>query len=286
MSFLNQVSSLYSREPHHILPFVGSAFKDAQSGLLRVVVVGINTYVSSKDWEAAGRPTGATWFSGWFANGEHRFYPRVKREAHELTSGLTERQMFGGRVVDPLESYYATNAIKVHVQEARGKQAHQITNEMFNQHTATWRQELDLMAEHGVLPHVIAIVGKPFWGRANESLTSTQSYQHLRVMSSDTSPGPCLHYVRRLRLAGSAGEQDALLVRIRHPSARTKKGSARWLLGHLALPTVPSPATDDRPDAEEIAKHKDGEEFFYRGRQYMLYKGLCRRVFPPPPGQH
>jgi hypothetical protein len=179
---------------------------------------------------------------------------------------VREGARFAGTPAVWPDSFYATNAIKVHMKEAQGKRADQITEEMFDEHLPTWHQELDMMAEHGVLPHVIAIFGKPFWSRACASLRLVQSErhpQHLRLLKFEPISGECFHFANLVRFAGSGGEQDALLVRVRHPAARTKMGSARWLLGHPEL----SAAADERPDEEEIAKHTEGAEFSYRGRE-------------------
>jgi hypothetical protein len=61
-SFIQQVESVYaSKGERHILPFVGSAF-DRGGGSLRVVLVGINTYISPRDWDPPEQRRQAEWF--------------------------------------------------------------------------------------------------------------------------------------------------------------------------------------------------------------------------------
>ena len=229
-------------EPHHILPYIGAAFRGGLPELLRVVLVGINSHISAKDWDPAQNLPRPEWFGIWFENDTHRHNKRIRAEATELLTGVTQRRgSFAGRSFSWPESCYSTNAIKVHLPDDSGKRADQVANSLFDEHLSTWYAELDLMAKHGVLPHVIAIFGRPFWSRACDSLRpqSATGYQHLQVTEYQHSTGASLHFVNRVLLLGG---NELLLVRLRHTSSRT--GSARWLLaqpefneliGHAAL---------------------------------------------------
>lgn len=220
---------LYSRRPNHILPFVGEAFERPTKDLLRVVVVGINSYVSPQHWPVA--PGGG--FPEWFLHTKYRFFGSVKRNTTRLVSGLVDNGLFEGLRFDWPASFYGTNAIKAYLPEAEGKRADQVASQLFAEHASTWRDELDLMAEHGALPQLIVIFGEPFWAHACSSFRAphAKAYQHLRVLDYEHAPGPSLHFANRLRLGGANGEQTTFLVRLRHPSSRTKKGSVKWLLG-------------------------------------------------------
>lgn len=224
------IEAIYCKRDNHILPFVGTGFERPTQDHLRVAVVGINSYVSEKEWHKIN----PAWFAGWFEHSSHRFYKGAKKHAMALASALTERAdwLRGQKVVWP-DSFYATNAIKTYLPEAEGKRADQVSPELFDQHAATWRNELDAMAEHGALPHLIVIFGEPFWAHAWSAFKPPHAdgYKHLRVLDYRHTDGPSLHFVNRLRLGGANGEQTTLLVRLRHPSSRTKKGSVSWLLG-------------------------------------------------------
>lgn len=223
------ITEIYSKRDDHILPFVGSAFERPTAEQLRVVVVGINSYVSEKDWHKIN----PAWFAGWFEHSSHRFYKSAKEQATSLAAALAERAEWprGQKIVWP-DSFYATNAIKTYLPEADGKRADQVSPELFEQHAATWRDELDAMAEHGALPHLIVIFGEPFWRHAWSAFKPphVDAYNQLRVLDYRHTEGPSLHFVNRLRLGDASGEQTTLLVRLRHPSSRTRKGSVSWLL--------------------------------------------------------
>lgn len=228
-SLSTATTAIYSRRDNHILPFVGAAFERPSPDQLRVAVVGINSYVSAQHWPLA--PGGG--FPDWFAHTKYRFFRSVKRNATRLVSGLVDNGIFDGLRFEWPDSFYATNAIKTYLPECQGKRADQVSPELFAQHAATWREELDAMAEHGALPHLVVIFGEPFWRNAWSAfrLPHVDAYQHLRVLDYRHADGPSLHFVNRLGLGGVSGEQTTLLVRLRHPSSRTLKGSLSWLLG-------------------------------------------------------
>lgn len=214
----DRAHAIYSKRDNHILPFVGSAFDRPTPDQLRVAVVGINSYVSAQHWPLA--PGGG--FPEWFAQTNYRFFRSVKRNATRLVAGLVDNGVFEGLRFHWPDSFY----------EAEGKRADQVSPEMFDQHAATWRDELDAMAEHGALPHLIVIFGEPFWKHAWSAFKPPRAngFEHLRVLDYRHTDGPSLHFVNRLRLGGANGDQTTLLVHLRHPSSRTRKGSVSWLL--------------------------------------------------------
>ena len=233
MTFVDEACELYRARPHHILPYVGAAFRGAAPELLRILLVGINSHISAKDWDPAQNFPRPEWFTVWFENSSYRHNKRIHAEATELLVGMTQdRGPFAGRSFSWPESCYSTNAIKVHLPDDAGKRADQVGRSVFDEHVKTWHAELDLMAKHGVLPHVIAIFGRPFWSRACDSLRpqSAALYQHLQVTKYQPSAGTALHFVNRVELADGNEPHEMLLVRLRHPCARTQVGSARWLL--------------------------------------------------------
>ncbi len=84
------------------------------------------------------------------------------------------------------------------------------------------------MAAHGVLPHVIAILGDPFWSRACASFRSG-TFAQIRLKQYEACQGSCLHYVNRLTLDVGGPEHVLLLLQLRHPASRRAMGSPKWL---------------------------------------------------------
>lgn len=77
-------------------------------------------------------------------------------------------------------------------------------------HAPTWHAELDIMAKHGVLPHVIIVFGRPFWDWA------WQAYL--------------------IDVEGAGVRHKLALLGVRHPAARaSSKSTPEWL---LSLPDV------------------------------------------------
>lgn len=229
MNLATRIRSTYSTRDNHIVPFIGQAFEHPSPNDMRVVIVGINSYVSPKDWDQI-KPE---WFGSWVVQAKFPFYRGVKAQSLELASALVEKlpHLTNLNFAWP-GSLYATNAIKTYLPEAEGKKSEQVPPEMFAEHASTWRQEVDLLAEHGALPNLIVIFGAQFWPHACASFKPPHSdnYKHLRVLEYQHATGPCLRFANRLTLQGANGRQTTLLVRLRHPSARTNVGSARWLL--------------------------------------------------------
>lgn len=230
MTFDEEACGLYRKRPHHILPYVGAAFRGGHSDLLRVALVGINSHISAKDWDPAQNFPRPEWFGTWFEKDTHRHNKRIRAEATQLLVGLAQRPgPFAGRPFRWPESCYSTNAIKIHLPDEAGKRADQVVSGVFDEHLSTWRAELDLAAKYGVLPHIVIVFGRPFWSRACDSLRpqSASAYRHFQVTEYHHSAGATLHFVNRVVLRD---KNEMLFVRLRHPASRTQVGSAHWLL--------------------------------------------------------
>lgn len=59
-------------------------------------------------------------------------------------------------------SLYATNTLKVYTEE-EFKNSDSIPQAEIERFANTWRAELDLMAHHGCLPHLIIVFGERIW---------------------------------------------------------------------------------------------------------------------------
>ena len=187
--------------------------------------VGINAYVSERDWPK--RSPG--WFPAWFKEQRDRFHKGVYRDLKALASAVTSPSArWSGKRFEGLDSVYLTDAVKVYVPEATGKRAKQLTDADYDRHLGQWRDEIDAMAEHRVLPHVIAIIGDPFWSRACDSFRNG-NFTRVKTKKYEWCKGACLHYVNRITLDVGAAEHVLLLLRLRHPASRRPTGSPKWL---------------------------------------------------------
>lgn len=227
-SFAVRAERVASALSHRILPYIGNGFQDPDGGDLRVMAVGINAYVSEgHDW-ASQDPA---WFRGWFERTEHRYYARVKSQAMALAAGLGESSAFGSRTATWPKSFYGTNAIKAYLPKSTGKRASQVAHTLFAEHAPFFCREVELMAEHAVLPHLILIFGLPFWEHACAALdVGSSALGSAKIVTCGRADGTCERFARRVRIRTDGGDHELLLVRMRHPSGRTPVGSAKWLL--------------------------------------------------------
>lgn len=226
MTLIERVSSIYDRlAPNQIHPFVGRAFQVGGGDALRVMGVGINAYVSAKDWPQ--RSPGC--FASWFSPPRYRYQRGACRDLKAVARAVTTHgALFAAYRFAEMDSVYLTNAVKVYVEEAKGKRAAQLSDADFDRHLAQWHDELDAMADHSVLPHVIAIIGDPFWKRACDSFR-TGAFARMRLKRYESCSESCRHYVNRITLDIGGAEHVLLLLRLRHPASRRATGSPRWL---------------------------------------------------------
>lgn len=230
MTFLDEVHAIYDSAaeggaiPSH--PFVGTAFT-APRGALRIACVGINSYIGPKDW----RPPEANWFASWFRQQQYRFSKGAAKAAKTIGHAL---QAAGWGEFEGLESCYATNAIKIYLGEADGKEAHQVPPEAFEKHATTWRRELDAMAAHGALPHAVVVLGRPQWEATCRALDPRHgwTYQHLSLLEYLPTPGELHEHLNRIRLSVGGAPSSMLLIRVPHPRAFGVKPRAEDLVAH------------------------------------------------------
>lgn len=230
MSLTNQIEALYgAREPLHILPHIGRRYITPATRDLRVMTIGLNAYVSPREW-----PPRPEWFGTWFRDAENRFDKGVRKAIEPIATHVTGPYgLFDGRTYDGVDSVFHTNAVKTYLPEAAGKKATQVPAKLLLEHAETFSAELNVLAEHGVVPHLILVFAKPAWAHVWRALTAGRS-RAFEVLAHEHFPGPCLHFVNRYRVriharAGTA-EHEILLVRLRHPAARSSVGSPSHLL--------------------------------------------------------
>lgn len=236
MSVSAEVEKLYSGRDHHILPFVGEAFERPRGADLRVVAVGVNSYVSESDWWKVAEGRSTRWFQGWWREPTHRFPRGAQRALDELGQRLGTTAMFNGLGYRGIESTYATNAVKTHLKRVDGRRSSSVKTTLLDDHMPTWFSELDVMARHDAVPHVIVVFGRRWWGHAWRSLRDgTEGFKDLRVVTGSfrSAQGTSHHYLNRVEVETTAGRRSMLLVGLRHaswPAAPMAKGTAGWLL--------------------------------------------------------
>lgn len=212
----------YDSRESAINPFIGRAFEDAEAGALRVMTIGINAYLNSADWP--NQKPG--WFAAWFDEGKNPFDRAVARDASTVASSLvSDSRLFAGLAFRGKASIFHTNAIKTYLPEAIGKRSDQISPQRYVGHRATWHAEFEIMARHGVLPHVVIVFGRPFWAWAWQAFHRQYrphrqvARQPLRRMGDEGSDRcldvggahPCSAWIAAARqLSSSAGHCSAL----------------------------------------------------------------------------
>lgn len=216
-----------------IHPFVGAAFTSTGESELRLMAIGINAYVDLEDKCRVG----AASFGEWFANGEYPY----QRAAWKTLDVLARELVSGNYGLEHLShtgkrSVYLTNAIKTYLSTTVGKRAEQIGQAQYDAHLPTFREELRVLAENGAFPHAIVVIGAPFWGRSCDILALGASFGPARIVGHSAFPGRLLHHANRLTVENGERTSTVWHLRVRHPAARSRKGSPEWLFagGELA----------------------------------------------------
>lgn len=230
-----EILRVYDAWEHRIHPFIGQAFESAEAGSLRVMTIGINAYLKLADWPNQ-KPT---WFSGWFEEDRHRFDLGVARDANTIANTLTANSaLYRDLALRGKDSFFHTNAIKTYLPESIGKRSDQVSRQQYMQHVPTWHAELDIMAKHGVLPHVIIVFSRAFWEWAWQAFHPRYrpNFTHVKVHGFDPAPGQGLHYANLIDLEDAGGRHSLALLRVRHPATGARgKATPEWL---LSLPEV------------------------------------------------
>lgn len=227
--FCADVRRAYAHE-NEIAPFIGDSFANGDPRALRVMTIGINAYLSEADW-AQQHPE---WFSGWFKDGRHKFDRTVAADATTIANALAGRgPYFSALAYRGKENIFHTNAVKFYMPESRGKRSDQVMRQDYERCVPTWHAELDVMAKHGVLPHVVIVFGRPFWEWAWQAFhpRTRPSFAHLTVHEFVNAPDDGHQFANRVEVEGARGRHKLALLAVRHPAARaTSKATADWLL--------------------------------------------------------
>jgi hypothetical protein len=229
-SFRAEIMRVYDAWQHPIHPFIGHAFDAPDSNSLRVMTIGINAYLSPPDW-AVQKPT---WFSSWFNEETNPFDRGVARDAETIANALAEHSsLFAGLAVRGKEGIFHTNAIKTFLPKSIGRWADQISAHDYERQATTWHAELDIMAKHGALPHVVIVFGRPFWPWAWQAFHPSYRpiFSYLKVRGFQPASGKGLHYANLIEVEGVGGRQSLALLRVRHPASwKSSKATPEWVL--------------------------------------------------------
>jgi hypothetical protein len=214
----------------HIRPFVGEAFLSPTSQYLRVMAIGINAYVSPEDWDSID----PNWFYNWAKDGDDGFYEQVHHDAGTLANALCEKsEHYRKYAYIAPDSLYVTNAVKEYLPEESGKSSDDVSQSHFEKGAEVWERELDILADHNTLPHLVIVFGSQVWPHACDSLRVEEGkieYQNFSIEEYNHTSGPCLHYANRIEASVGEGSQTILLTRCHHPSAYKRKVTPGWLL--------------------------------------------------------
>jgi len=243
MSLHDEINTLYwGHGTRHILPFIGDSY-DQPSDELRVLVVGLNAYISDGDWPEDDTDVQQRYPDWWRAAGHansHHYHEAAYKGYSALIDRLKESALLAGLSckldAQNKPELYATNAVKFFLPE-RFKDSNELSSERLATQRATWHGELDTLAKHSVFPHVIVIFAEKAWRMAWQAFHPNhwaKSHQHFRVMKFvPGADGGTRHYANRITAEVGGHSHEILLVRLHHPSARSKvKCDADWLVAH------------------------------------------------------
>ena len=232
---LPRIHTLYNAIPlgptdFRFHPFVGRAFAEPDKTTLRVMLVGVNAYISD------GKDPGPAGFGDWLQKSDYRFSAGARRACAALAKQLADHPDHHGLryrgAEEGLASLYATNAVRRYLDVAEGKHAAQLTEEHKDEGIRIGREELELLREADVLPHVVVAFGAVAWHVAWNSF-GHEPADWLVGMHAPPEGSPLRHWVNRVVVRDIAGaERSIMLVRLRHPSARTKQGRVEDVVAH------------------------------------------------------
>ena len=242
-TFRDRVRKVYDEQgPRAAYPWIGERYVAPDAGDFRVLVIGINSYVTEAESLASSDPT---WWSGWFDEETWNF-PRVAwAEAGELGAALAGRGVFRGTSWSGTkDSVYATNLIKTYLGGEFVDAAKVGVKELVAGAKATAR-EIDLMGRHGCLPHVVVVYGRRIWDHVwplfCPEMPQFPAYAHTRVTDyvNLDDESTLFHHANRVRYERENGVHDMLLFGLAHPARRMKSSkTATWLLGQPELRTL------------------------------------------------
>jgi len=244
MSLRSDIAVLYQTwGERHILPFMGGAY-DSDSEIFRTMAIGINAYVADENWPENSAEL-RDWYTGWWASAgrsrSRRFFEVAYEESAQLAASLQASSLFCSTPYqdepNAKAGFYGTNAIKYFMTQ-QFKDSGQVSEDEIAESARTWHGELDLLAKHGRLPHLVVVFGRKVWHAVWQALNlnarhSFPKYEHLDVLVYSPFPEQSsflYHHVNRVTITIRGGQHEMVLVRLQHPRARKRRRNAEWLL--------------------------------------------------------
>lgn len=233
MNITDQIKALYAALPPHpteprvppIEPWIGADYITAPAGRLRVMIVGINSYISEEDL-----PARSDWFSHWARDRKWRFFVGSAREADVLVAGMIGQLGANSFEYDGDAGRYVTNVVKRYLPAAEGAKAHQVDAHWFGEGREVFKEELRLLARANALPHVILVFGKRAWAPVHRPLQELcaadeeESFVAYRPMSEGSA---LYHHLNVIELDFAGMDSRLILLRLDHPStSRTRTAAA------------------------------------------------------------
>jgi hypothetical protein len=251
-AFVEAVRGIYAMHPaggtlQHapIEPFIGRAFREPNETDLRILALGVNSYVDDDEWSKGVPPPGR--FSSWFEKSQWTFFPRVASDADVLADRLRrEARCLAERKWRNKDGVCLTNFVKSYVRTSAGKREGQLGNGVLEAYKSQWEAEIDAMAasrcaasRRHVLPHVVVVYSRRIWDRAWRAFYEPSSSRPLKVHEYRALTEEPQHRVNRLVVSSASGRtQPLLLLRLRHPSSPDKTASPEWLLSQSAVQSL------------------------------------------------
>jgi hypothetical protein len=72
------------------------------------------------------------------------------------------------------------------------------------------------------------------------SFRTSPCFKRFTVKEYRYCSGSSLHFANRIGVGEPGGDHDMLLVRLRHPAGRTRKGAPKWLFDQADLKEIAS----------------------------------------------
>jgi hypothetical protein len=227
MSVSDEIKAVYGALPGRdveqgvppIAPYIGTDYDGPENGRLRIAAVGINSYYKGM----VGHPPER--FREWVEKPRYRFFTGIAREAEYLAADIAAQLGEGAVNFDIGTGLYVTNAVKRYLPEECGRYAKDVHGVLFDEGTTVWKQELQLLANAGVLPHAIMVFGarswEPVWRTLWELCEDQNEPAFIRYRSMP-SGSPLYHRLNTVDVATPSGQRPLLLFRPDHASTSRK----------------------------------------------------------------